>query len=362
MPHHRTIVHVVGARPNFMKLAPVHAALRARGVRQSVVHTGQHYDAVMSDAILKELGLPEPDVNLGVGSGSHATQTAQVMVAMEEHLGSATPDLLLVYGDVNSTMAATVAAVKLGVDVGHVEAGLRSGDRSMPEEINRLVTDRLARWLFTPSRDGDENLLKEGADPASIRMVGNVMIDTLVRLLPIADGERELRAFALQNGTGPRPFALVTLHRPSNVDDPEMLGRLFGALDGIAGQLPVVFPVHPRTRERMRRFGIEGGRVSLSDPLTYLQFLGLQRHATLVITDSGGVQEETTYLGVPCLTMRENTERPVTVTVGTNRLIGRDTGAMRREVDAILAGRGKTGSIPDLWDGRAAGRIADALA
>jgi len=356
------ITHVIGARPNFMKAAPVHRALASRGVPQTIIHTGQHYDVVMSAAILEELGLPEPDVNFGVGSGTHATQAAQVMVAMEAHLGSARPDLLLVYGDVNSTMAATVAAVKLGVDVGHVEAGLRSGDRSMPEEINRLVTDRLARWLFTPSRDGDENLLREGADPASIRMVGNVMIDTLVRLLPIADGERELRAFSLQNGTGPRPFALVTLHRPSNVDDPEMLRQLFGALDGIARQVPVIFPVHPRTRERMRRFAIDEGRVSLSDPLTYLQFLGLQRHAAVVITDSGGIQEESTFLGVPCLTMRENTERPVTVTVGTNRLIGRDTAAMRLEVEAILAGRGKTGSIPDLWDGRAAERIAAALA
>ena len=357
-----TIIHVIGARPNFMKAAPVCQALAARGVRQTIVHTGQHYDTVMSDAILKELGLPEPDVNLGVGSGTHAAQTAQVMVAMEEHLRAARPDLVLVYGDVNSTMAATLAAVKLGVDVGHVEAGLRSGDRSMPEEINRLVTDRLARWLFTPSRDGDENLLREGADPASIRMVGNVMVDTLVRLLPVADGEQQLRALALQNGSGPKPFALVTLHRPSNVDDPEMLARLFAALDRIGRRLPVVFPVHPRTRERMARFSIASGRVTVTDPLTYLQFLGLQRHATVVITDSGGIQEETTFLGIPCLTMRENTERPVTVTIGTNQLLGRDTDAMEREVDAILAGRRKVGRIPELWDGRAAERIAEALA
>jgi len=357
-----SILHVVGARPNFMKAAPVHRALAACGVPQTLVHTGQHYDAAMSDAILKELGLPEPDVNLGVGSGTHAVQTAQVMTAIEDLLSRTKPDLMLVYGDVNSTMAATIAAVKLHIPVAHVEAGLRSGDRTMPEEINRLVTDRLASWLFTPSRDGDDNLLREGADPASIRMVGNVMIDTLVRLLPIADGERELAVFALNNGTGPRPFALVTLHRPSNVDDPQMLARLFAALDDIAGHVPVVFPVHPRTRERMRRFGIDGGHVSLSEPLTYLQFLGLQRHAAVVITDSGGIQEETTFLGVPCLTMRENTERPVTVTAGTNQLIGRDFLAMQREVEAILSGRGKTGTIPELWDGHAAERIAAALA
>jgi UDP-N-acetylglucosamine 2-epimerase (non-hydrolysing) len=355
------VLHVVGARPNFMKVAPVHRALAAHGNPQTLLHTGQHYDIALSEAILKELGLPEPDVNLGVGSGTHAGQTAQVMIAIEQYLQTARPELVLVYGDVNSTMAATLAAVKLGIDVGHVEAGLRSGDRSMPEEINRLVTDRLSRWLFTPSRDGDQNLLREGVDAASIRMVGNVMVDTLVRLLPAADGEQQLRAFALQNGTGARPFALVTLHRPSNVDDPQMLARLFGALGRIALRVPVVFPVHPRTRERMARFGIDQGRVTVTEPLTYLQFLGLQRHAAVVITDSGGIQEETTFLGVPCLTMRENTERPVTVTIGTNQLMGRDTEAMEREVEAIIDGRRKTGAIPELWDGRAGERIADAL-
>src|SRR5450759_3594186 len=212
------ILHVVGARPNFMKAAPVHRALASRGVRQTLVHTGQHYDALMSDDILGERGLPAPDVNLGVGSGSHARQTGQVMIAMEPHLLQFAPDLVLVYGDVNSTMATTLAAVKLGIPVGHVEAGLRSGDRTMPEEINRLVTDRLSRWLFTPSHDGDANLLREGCDPASIRFVGNVMIDTLQQLLPAADGETEMRRFNLMNGAGPIPYALVTLHRPSNVD------------------------------------------------------------------------------------------------------------------------------------------------
>jgi UDP-N-acetylglucosamine 2-epimerase (non-hydrolysing) len=245
--------------------------------------------------------------------------------------------------------------------VAHVEAGLRSGDRSMPEEINRLVTDRLASLLFTPSADGDAHLMAEGVDPASIKLVGNVMIDTLTRLLPLADGERELRQFDLLSGRGPKPFVLVTLHRPSNVDDPDTLGRLMAALERIAVNTPVLFPVHPRTRERIARFGLEQQRTILSEPLTYLPFLGLQRHAAVVITDSGGIQEETTYLGVPCLTMRSNTERPVTVTVGTNQLLGSDTQRMEREVLAVLGGAGKKGRIPELWDGHAADRIAAIL-
>jgi len=344
-----------------MKAAPVHRALAARGATQTLLHTGQHYDAKMSDDILAELGLPAPDINLGVGSGTHAEQTAHVMTAIEHHLTALRPDVLVVYGDVNSTMAATLTAVKLGIPVAHVEAGLRSGDLTMPEEINRLVTDRLARWLLTPSADGDENLLREGVSPASIHRVGNVMIDTLVRLLDVADGRTQLQDFALLNGNGPRPFALVTLHRPSNVDEPAMLERLMGALDRIAADVPVVFPVHPRTRERLRAFGIGSGRITLAEPLTYLQFLGLQRHAAVVITDSGGIQEETTYLGIPCLTMRENTERPITVMAGTNQLIGRDTDRMEREVSEILAGRGKRGGVPELWDGRASERIAGVL-
>lgn len=355
------ILHIAGARPNFMKVAAVHRALAARGVRQTLAHTGQHYDRAMSGSICDELGLPEPDVNMAIGSGSHAEQTGLVMIAVEKHLLDAKPDLLLVYGDINSTMAATISAVKLGIPVGHVEAGLRSGDRSMPEEINRLVTDRLSNLLFTPSKDGNDNLLSEGTDPRSIRFVGNVMIDTLQRLLPSADGEQQLRQFALMNGRGPAPFVLVTLHRPSNVDDPAALARLFEALESIATHVPVVFPVHPRTRERLTRFGIRHERTVLSEPLTYLPFLGLQRHAALVITDSGGIQEETTYLGIPCLTMRPNTERPVTVTVGTNQILGSDTDRLQREVLAVLAGRGKKGSIPELWDGRASERIAEAL-
>ena len=356
------ILHVVGARPNLMKAAPVHRALANRGVTQAILHTGQHYDSVMSGGILKELGMPEPDANLGVGSGSHAQQTGRVMMAVEEHLLRQRPDLLLVYGDVNSTMAAALAAVKLGVPVAHVEAGLRSGDRSMPEEINRLVTDRLSAWLFTPSVDADANLISEGAAPATIRRVGNVMIDTLLRLLPRADGESELRALNLMNGKGPQPFVLVTLHRPSNVDDASALGKLIGALEAVAAHVPVVFPVHPRTRERVASFAIAHRRTRFIEPLTYLPFLGLQRHCAVVVTDSGGVQEESTYLGVPCLTMRPNTERPVTVEIGTNQILGHDTERLELEILSALEGRGKMGRIPELWDGKAAVRIAEALA
>jgi UDP-N-acetylglucosamine 2-epimerase (non-hydrolysing) len=356
-----TFMHVVGARPNFMKAAPVYRALGRRHAPQILVHTGQHYDPVMSGAIFNELGLPEPDVNLGVGSGSHAEQTAHVLVAIEQQLLRSRPDVLIVYGDVNSTLAAALAAAKLGIPVAHVEAGLRSGDWSMPEEINRVVTDRLAQWLFTPSRDGNDNLIREGARSTSIRLVGNVMIDTLVRLLPCADGGRELALFNLHHGRSTRPFVLVTLHRPSNVDDPAMLSGLMVSLDRIAADAPVIFPVHPRTRERLRKFAIPTNRVTLSEPLTYLQFLGLQRHAALVITDSGGVQEETTFLGVPCLTMRENTERPITVSVGTNVLVGRHVLRMEQEARAVLNGRPRRGEIPELWDGHAADRIADVL-
>jgi UDP-N-acetylglucosamine 2-epimerase (non-hydrolysing) len=356
------ILHVVGARPNFMKAAPVIAALAQRGTRQTLVHTGQHYDVKLSDDIFRELELPDPDLNLGVGSGSHAEQTAQVIVGMERCLLERRPDLLLVYGDVNSTAAATLAAAKLLIPVGHVEAGLRSGDRTMPEEINRLVTDRLATWLYTPSTDGDENLKAEGAPANSIKFVGNVMIDTLQRLLPLTDREDLLHSLGVMNGAGPQPFVVVTLHRPSNVDDSESLGRLLSALSDIARDVPVIFPVHPRTRERVQAQGLSWGRVKAVEPLTYLEFLTLQRRAAVVITDSGGIQEETTYLGIPCLTMRENTERPVTVTLGTNQLMGRDTERMKSEARAILSGRIKIGTVPPLWDGHAAERIADHIA
>ncbi len=360
------IVHIVGARPNFMKAAPVIDALSRPGCRQALVHTGQHYDANMSAVFFRQLGLPQPDVNLEVGSGSHAAQTAQIMVRLEELLVQERPDWVLVYGDVNSTVAAALVCAKLLIPVAHVEAGLRSFDRTMPEEVNRLLTDQIADLLFTPSEDGNENLLREGVAPERVHLVGNVMIDTLVRLLPQAEAAWQQAPDGLQaqvNGRAGDRYALVTLHRPSNVDDPKELARIMGALQKIAESVPVVFPVHPRTRARLSELEA-GGRKSdlrLVEPVGYLDFLALQRHATLVITDSGGIQEETTFLGVPCLTVRENTERPVTVTVGTNTLVGRDMDCLLHEVDRILAGAGKRGQIPPLWDGKAGRRIAEAL-
>jgi UDP-N-acetylglucosamine 2-epimerase (non-hydrolysing) len=344
-----------------MKLAPVLHALAERGVRQHIVHTGQHYDVNMSDAIFRELRLPEPDVNLGVGSGSHAEQTAEILVGMERCLDDLRPDAALVYGDSNSTMAATLAASKAGIPVGHVEAGLRSDQRRTVSEVNRIVTDRLATWHFTPSADADENLLAEGTGPSSISRVGNVMIDTLTRLLPGARPHAILQMFGLMNGTGPKPYALVTLHTPANVDDEATLERILDALSDVAAQIPVIFPVHPRTRARMQDHQLQFAGLLLTGPLTYLQFLGLQRHATVVVTDSGGVQEETTYLGVPCLTVRENTDRPVTVRLGTNTVVGSDPARLSSLVSDVLGGRGKRGTIPPMWDGKAGERIADCL-
>jgi UDP-N-acetylglucosamine 2-epimerase (non-hydrolysing) len=347
------ILHIVGARPNFMKMAPVLSALRPRGVEQAIVHTGQHYDANMSGVFFEQLGMPAPDVNLEVGSGSHAAQTAEIMTRFEPVVLERRPDVVLVYGDVNSTVAAALVCAKLGVKVGHVEAGLRSFDRSMPEEINRLVTDQLADLLFTPSEDGDCNLLREGVPPEKIFRVGNVMIDSLVKLLPMAKAEfcRPL----------PERFALVTLHRPSNVDDSAALHGILAALLKVQQDLPVLFPVHPRTRRRIAEFHLQASHLQLMEPLSYLEFLFLQSRATLVITDSGGIQEETTYLNVPCLTVRENTERPVTVSHGTNVLVGRNLEKLCFEVSEILAGRAKRGSAPPLWDGRAGDRIAQVL-
>lgn len=352
------VLHVVGARPNFMKAAPVHAALAARGVRQTLIHTGQHYDASMSDVFFHQLALPTPDVNLGVGSGSHSVQTAEVMRRIEPVLLERRPDWVLVYGDVNSTVAAALVCAKIGFCVAHVEAGLRSRDRSMPEEINRIVTDRLADLLFTPSEDGDANLLAEGASADSIRRVGNVMIDSLVRLLPAAgDAWPKLREqHALDR------FALLTLHRPSNVDDPKTLIPIVETLADASSRLPVLFPIHPRTRQSLASLRFTPPPAfQFFEPLGYVEFLALQQHATVVITDSGGVQEETTWLGVPCLTLRANTERPITVTLGTNTLVGNDVEQLRRAIDAVLAGNGKRGAIPPLWDGHAAERIADDL-
>jgi len=338
-----------------MKVAPVMNALKTRKhVVQTLVHTGQHYDANMSDVFFEQLGIPAPDVNLAVGSGTHARQTAEIMTRFEPVLLERKPDIVLVYGDVNSTVATALVCAKLGVRVGHVEAGLRSFNRTMPEEINRLVTDQLADMLFTPSEDGDINLLREGISPEKIFRVGNVMIDSLVKLLPEAQRQSK-------NGL-PGRYALVTLHRPVNVDDSATLKCLLHALLEVNRDLAVVFPVHPRTRKRISEFGLNAEQLCVLDPMSYVDFLGLQSRATVVITDSGGVQEETTYLGVPCLTLRENTERPLTVTLGTNILVGSDPDKLRSEVCRVLAGHAKKGTIPPLWDGCAGERIASHLA
>ncbi|MGE5112780.1 MAG: non-hydrolyzing UDP-N-acetylglucosamine 2-epimerase [Acidobacteriaceae bacterium] len=351
------ILHVVGARPNFMKVAPVHRALAScAGVKQMLVHTGQHYDVNMSDVFFQQLSIPAPDVNLGVGSGSHGKQTAEIMIGFEALVQERRPDLVLVYGDVNSTAAAALVCAKLGIQIGHVEAGLRSFDRTMPEEINRLVTDQLSDMLFTPSEDGDWNLEKEGIAKEKIFLVGNVMIDTLVRLLPLAE---KVSLDGL-----PKEYALVTLHRPSNVDEPASLRGLLDALGKISSRIAVVFPVHPRTRQRIKDLAVNlpaSDRLLLLEPKPYIDFLAMQRRATAVITDSGGIQEETTYLGIPCITVRENTERPVTVSEGTNVLVGRDLERLRSELEKILDGKRKPHRIPALWDGKASERIADII-
>jgi len=351
-----TILHVVGARPNFMKVAPVYNALALHEhFCQLMVHTGQHYDANMSDVFFRQLAIPAPDINLGIGSGSHSVQTARMMIELEQVITDRKPDLVVVYGDVNSTVAAALVCAKLLVPVAHVEAGLRSGDRTMPEEINRLLTDQIADLLFTPSVDGNENLAREGIAPHKVHLVGNVMIDTLLRLLPQTEGLPLPLA---------SPFALVTLHRPSNVDRPEMLAAIVKTLQTISCDIPVLFSVHPRTRQRLEALDIQidsAANLHLLGPVGYLEFLALQRHATLVITDSGGIQEETTYLGIPCLTVRENTERPITVSVGTNQLVGQDMTCLLSAVESVLAGRAKKGTTPLLWDGKASERIANII-
>ncbi len=356
------IIHIIGARPNFMKAAPVIRALDAYAeIEQTSVHTGQHYDTAMSQIFFEQLELPRPDVNLEVGSGSHAIQTAQVMIRFEEYVQDKRPDWVLVYGDINSTVAAALVSAKMMIPVAHIEAGLRSFDLSMPEEINRIVTDRLASLLFTPSMDGNENLLREGVTGDKIHMVGNVMIDTLIRMLPKAEAQWERLSSTLDiQGE----YGLVTLHRPSNVDEVDVLFDLIKALNAISQDLPLIFPVHPRTRVRMENQGLNLSATQLRfvEPLGYLEFLALQKRAAVVITDSGGIQEETTFLDVPCLTLRSNTERPVTVTSGTNRLIGSNMEELRRAVGQVLNGERKQGLIPPLWDGKAGERIARILA
>lgn len=352
------VLHVVGARPNFIKVAPVLRALRGMGHLQTLVHTGQHYDAQMSDIFFRQLEIPEPDENLNVGSGSHAQQTAAIISLFEPLVLARNPDIVLVYGDVNSTVAAALVCSKLGIRIGHVESGLRSFDRSMPEEINRLLTDQLADALFTPSADGNENLIREGIPNQKIFLVGNVMIDTLIRLLPRVDElfPRLKRQLDLSS------YGLVTLHRPSNVDDELTFLPMLDVLDHLALELPLIFPVHPRTRnkwsQRLRQCGLG---LQIVDPLGYLEFLVLEKHAKVIITDSGGVQEESTYLGTPCLTLRENTERPITVTMGTNVLVGRDWGLLRKHFFAALQGDRAHINPPPFWDGHASTRIAEIL-
>jgi len=351
------ICHIVGARPNFMKAGPLIQALSAHSeVRQTLVHTGQHYDSNMSDVFFKQLGIPQPDINLQVGSGSHARQTAEIMIRLEEVILNRQPDLVLVYGDVNSTIAAALVCAKLLIPLGHIEAGLRSGDRTMPEEINRILTDQLADLLFTPSVDGNENLRKEGIPSHKIHFVGNIMIDSLVRLLP--------QAMASSNIDSPNRFVLVTLHRPANVDDSQWLKDMITALGEFSQEIPVLFPVHPRTRQRISEGAIQLSRksqIKFLDPLPYLDFLRLEARATIVITDSGGIQEETTYLGIPCLTVRNNTERPITLTLGTNVLVGRDISFLKENIRQILSTNRKKGQVPELWDGHTAERIATIL-
>lgn len=352
---------VVGARPNFVKVAPVYRALRAFGdrVRLRLVHTGQHYDAAMSDVFFRQLAIPDPDVFLGVGSGEHGAQTAAIMAGYEQVVLKEPPDLLLVFGDVNSTVACSLVAVKQGIRTGHVEAGLRSFDRRMPEEINRVVTDHICDFLFTPSPDGDEHLRQEGIPAERVHRIGNVMIDTLV-----AAEAQIARSTVLQSlGLRPRGYGVLTLHRPSNVDGDDDLGRLLGALAEIQARLPLVFPVHPRTRKRLQE-GPHGAlvaslaQVHFLDPQSYCDFLRLVGDAAFVLTDSGGIQEETTFLGVPCLTARENTERPITVTEGTNQVVGTDPERIVAAVQQVLSGPRRRTGVPALWDGRAAERLA----
>lgn len=360
----RSIVLVVGARPNFMKAAPLLQELRKQPqlFRTRLIHTGQHYDTDMSDVFFHDLELPQPDCFLGVGSGSHAEQTARIMVAFEHICLEDRPDLIMVVGDVNSTMACAITAKKLGIAVAHVEAGLRSRDRTMPEEINRIVTDALADLLFTPSRDADANLLREGVSPERIHFVGNVMIDCLLAQLPKTENPDVLRRFSVEA----EKYAILTLHRPSNVDDLGVFRGIVELMIHLSEELPIVWPVHPRSRKNLESLGLlgrlESGRgVKLTEPIGYLDMLALNRRARMIITDSGGLQEEATVLGVPCITLRQNTERPVTVEAGANRVVGNHPDGIRSAVLSVLHGNGTMIRIPELWDGKAAVRIVDVL-
>jgi UDP-N-acetylglucosamine 2-epimerase (non-hydrolysing) len=357
------VANIVGTRPNLVKIAPLLREMRRQpAIRPLLVHTGQHYDEELSTVFFRQMGIPKAEVNLEVGSGSHAWQTAEVLRRIEPVLLDQRPDLVLVVGDVNSTLAATLAAAKLGIPVAHVEAGLRSFDRSMPEEINRVLTDAVADYLFVTEEDAVDNLVAEGRPRERIYLVGNVMIDALWQLLPLAQESRIGHELDLMDGNGFRAFAVLTLHRPSNVDAAETLTRLLRAIEGVADLLPVIFPVHPRTRQRLAELEIgKHPGLRMIPPVGYVDFLCLLSRAQLVLTDSGGIQEETTVLGVPCLTLRENTERPVTVTQGTNRIVGQDPARIMDAVQETLAGNAQEGRVPRLWDGHAAERIVEIL-
>lgn len=359
-------IHLIaGARPNFMKIAPIVRALQQQDhLTHKIVHTGQHYDREMNDVFFEELGIPVPDIFMAAGGGSHSQQTAKIMLAFEEYCQTKQPDAVLVVGDVNSTLACSIVAKKLHIPVAHVEAGLRSGDRHMPEEINRLVTDSITDWFFVTEPSGLENLLQEGKPASAIHHVGHVMVDNLLyqidQLAKVNTSSFETSSIKVSFAN--KSYGVVTLHRPSNVDDIETFTRISQALKQIALQLPLIFPAHPRTRDKLQAFGIDlGPNITLIGPQAYMPFLHLWKDAAVVLTDSGGLQEETTALGIPCVTIRENTERPVTIEEGTNTLAGTDPVRIMTEVNRILQGKGKKGRRPDLWDGKAAQRIVDIL-
>ncbi len=361
------IINVVGARPNFMKIAPLMEAYKScHKIEPLLVHTGQHYDEEMSDLFFRQLGIPEPDVNLEIGSASHAVQTAEIMKAFEPICLKYKPDVVLVVGDVNSTVACGLVAVKLGIKLVHVEAGLRSGDRGMPEEINRICTDAMSDMLFCTEQSGVDNLLREGVPEHKIAMVGHVMIDTLLKNLEKASKSTivdELRSKECVNGDG---FAVLTMHRPSNVDDPAVFSRILDALDVVQQDMPILFPIHPRTRKNIAEYGLQGHvdrlpNLHLLEPIGYLDFLKLTSSANIVLTDSGGIQEETTVLKIPCITLRENTERPVTAEIGSNQIVGTDTEKIVAAYKNVMSGHWREPQVPPLWDGRAAERIVQSL-
>lgn len=356
------IISIVGARPNFMKVAPLHKAFQKYQdkVQHLICHTGQHFDEKMSEVFFRQLELPKPHFYLGIGGGSHAEQTAKIMMEFEKIVIEEKPDLVLVVGDVNSTMACTLVASKLSTKVAHVEAGLRSFDRDMPEEINRLVTDVLADYLFTTEDKAHQNLLREGVDESKIFFCGNVMIDSLVNYLPKVEVSEILQQLTIEAGK----YILCTFHRPSNVDSEDSLRKLVSLLNSLCEKRKVIFPIHPRTSNNLKKFGLNNSlspNLILSEPIGYIDFLCLTKNAELIITDSGGVQEESTWLGIQCITVRNNTERPVTVDVGTNQLIGTDLSIVEKVAHEVLSGKHKKGGIPNLWDGKAAERITDII-